>query len=108
RNRRPRDRSDPAQNQRPPSRIDTELFRAFEKVGRALFHAPTLPNMMTGATDNAQLRAKGVQAYGTGPIVGAAEGPLGGAHSDDENIPVRSLMALIEYLWNVVIEVSAS
>ena len=51
---------------------------------------------MTGATDNAQLRAKGVQAYGTGPIVGAAEGPLGGAHSDDENIPVCSLMALIE------------
>jgi hypothetical protein len=43
-----------------------------------------------------------------GPIVTPDEGPLGGAHSDDENIPVRSLMALIEYLWNTVIEVAAS
>ena len=30
--------------------------------------APTLPNMLTGATDMAQLRAKGVQAYGAGPM----------------------------------------
>jgi acetylornithine deacetylase/succinyl-diaminopimelate desuccinylase-like protein len=89
----------------PPSRIDTELFRAFEKVGRRMFNVPTLPNMMTGATDNAQLRAKGVQAYGTGPIVSPEEGPLGGAHGDDEHIAVRSLMALIEYLWNVLMEV---
>jgi acetylornithine deacetylase/succinyl-diaminopimelate desuccinylase-like protein len=89
----------------PPSRLDTGLFRAFEKVGRRMFNVPTLPNMMTGATDNAQLRAKGVQAYGTGPIAAAEEGPLGGAHGDDEHISVRSLMALIEYLWNVLMEV---
>jgi acetylornithine deacetylase/succinyl-diaminopimelate desuccinylase-like protein len=88
----------------PPSRLDTGLFRAFEKVGRRMFNVPTLPNMMTGATDNAQLRAKGVQAYGTGPIAAAEEGPLGGAHGDDEHISVRSLMALIEYLWNVLME----
>ena len=88
----------------PPSRIDTDLFRAFEKVGRQMFNAPTLPNMMTGATDNAQLRAKGVQAYGTGPIVTPDEGPLGGAHGDDEHISTRSLMALIEYLWNTLME----
>jgi acetylornithine deacetylase/succinyl-diaminopimelate desuccinylase-like protein len=88
----------------PPSRLDTGLFRAFEKVGRRMFNVPTLPDMMTGATDNAQLRAKGVQAYGTGPIAAAEEGPLGGAHGDDEHISVRSLMALIEYLWNVLME----
>ena len=35
--------------------------------GAANVHVPTLPSMMTGATDNAQLRAKG--AYGTGPVV---------------------------------------
>jgi acetylornithine deacetylase/succinyl-diaminopimelate desuccinylase-like protein len=79
----------------PPSRLDTGLFRAFEKVGRRMFNVPTLPNMMTGATDNARLRAKGVQAYGTGPIVTEEEGPLGGAHGDDEHISVRSLMALM-------------
>jgi acetylornithine deacetylase/succinyl-diaminopimelate desuccinylase-like protein len=89
----------------PPSRIDTDLFRAFEKTGDRLFKVPVLPNMMTGATDNAQLRAKGVQAYGIGPIVTPEEGPLGGAHTDDEHISVRSLMALIEYLWNALMEV---
>ena len=88
-----------------PSRIDNEMFRAFEKVGREMFNVPTLPNMMTGATDNAQLRAKGVQAYGTGPIVTPEEGPLGGAHGDDEHLSVRSLMAMLEYIWNALMEV---
>jgi acetylornithine deacetylase/succinyl-diaminopimelate desuccinylase-like protein len=92
----------------PPSRIDTEMFRALEKVSRRMFDAPTLPGMMTGATDNAQLRAKGVQAYGVGPIVTSAEGPVGGAHSDDEHISVRSLETLIEFLWNAVLELASN
>jgi acetylornithine deacetylase/succinyl-diaminopimelate desuccinylase-like protein len=92
----------------PPSRLDNEMFRAFEKVSRGMFNVPALPDMMTGATDNAQLRAKGVQAYGVGAIVTPAEGPLGGAHSDDEHISVRSLMTLIEFLWNAVLEVAAA
>jgi acetylornithine deacetylase/succinyl-diaminopimelate desuccinylase-like protein len=101
----------PKANARPvaaPSRIDTDLFRVFEEVGQRMFHVPTLPNMMTGATDNAQLRAKGVQAYGTGPIVTPDEGPLGGAHTDDEHIPVRSLMAFMEFQWNAVMGVAAA
>ena len=101
----------PAGDERPlaaPSRIDTEMFRALETVGRRMFDAPTLPGMMTGATDNAQLRATGVQAYGVGAIVTPEEGPLGGAHSDDEHISVRSLMTMIEYLWNTVLEVAAN
>ncbi len=89
----------------PPSRIDSDLFRAIEKVARSMFKAPTIPSMMTGATDMAQLRAKGVQAYGIGELVSPAEGPLGGAHSDNEHISVRSLMTLIEFLWNIVLEV---
>ena len=64
--------------------------------------------MMTGATDNAELRAKGVQAYGVGEAVGASEGPLGGAHSDDEHISIHALTTLIQYMWNAVIEVSAA
>jgi acetylornithine deacetylase/succinyl-diaminopimelate desuccinylase-like protein len=101
----------PAGDERPlaaPSRIDTEMFRALETVGRRMFDAPTLPGMMTGATDNAQLRAKGVQAYGVGAIVTPEEGPLGGAHSDDEHISVHSLMTMIEYLWNTVLEVAGN
>ena len=62
--------------------------------------------MLAGATDCAQLRAKGVACYGFGPLSGA-EGPLGGAHSDDENISIQALYKLVEFLWNTVIEVAA-
>jgi acetylornithine deacetylase/succinyl-diaminopimelate desuccinylase-like protein len=88
-----------------PSRMDTAMYRALEKVGQRLFDAPTLPSMLTGATDNAQLRAKGVQAYGIGPIVPAEGGALGTAHSDNERISARAVEKHVEYLWNVVLEV---
>ena len=91
----------------PPSRTDTEMFRALEKVSRRMFVAPTLPSMLTGATDCAQLRSKSVACYGTGPIGPAGEGPLGGAHADDELISVRGLEKLVEFTWNSVIEVAA-
>jgi acetylornithine deacetylase/succinyl-diaminopimelate desuccinylase-like protein len=100
----------PAANSRPfsaPSRIDNEMYRALEAAGRRLFGVPALPYMMTGATDMAQLRAKGVQSYGTGPMATAEEGPLGGAHTDDERIPVTSLMALTRWTWETVIAVAA-
>lgn len=89
----------------PPSRLDTAMYRALENVGRRMFDAPTLPSMLTGATDNAQLRAKGVQAYGVGPMVPAEEGALGTAHSDNEHISIRAVEKLVEYIWNAVLEV---
>lgn len=93
----------------PPSRLDTEMFRALETVQRRLFpEAVTIPMMLTGATDNAQLRAKGVQAYGFGPISISGEGATAGAHSDDERIARRSLIKLLQFLWQSVLEVAAS
>jgi acetylornithine deacetylase/succinyl-diaminopimelate desuccinylase-like protein len=100
----------PKTNSRPfsaPSRLDSEMYRALAEAGRRVFNVPALPYMMTGATDMAQLRAKGVQAYGTGPMATAEEGPLGGAHSDDERIPVTSLMALMRWTWATVIAVGS-
>ena len=100
----------PATTSRPlsqSSRMDTDMFRALEKTARQMFNVPTLPYLMTGATDMAQLRAKGVQCYGTGPSITPEEGPLGGAHTDDENIPIPSLMSLVRYLWGAVIEAGA-
>ncbi len=90
----------------PPSSTENEMFHALEKVSRRMFSAPAIPTMLTGATDGAQLRARGVQAYGTGPITPANEGPLGGAHSDDENISIRALEKLVEFTWNTVLEVA--
>ena len=93
-----------------PSRIDNEMFHSFERVQREMFPgAITLPSMLTGATDNAQLRAKGVQAYGFGPIVDekdAAGG--GGAHGDDEHLKETSLYKEVEFIWRSVVPVVAS
>jgi acetylornithine deacetylase/succinyl-diaminopimelate desuccinylase-like protein len=89
-----------------PSRLDTEMFRALEHAQRRLFpEAITLPQMSSGATDNAQLRAKGVEAYGLGPVVDERDGH--GAHSDDERIAESSIPKLAEFLWYAVLEVAA-
>ena len=93
----------------PPSRIDTEMFCALEHVQQRMFPgAITLPAMLSGATDMAQLRARGVQAYGFGPMVDETDGGVGGAHADDERLAEASLQKLVEFLWDTVLEVSAS
>lgn len=91
----------------PPSRMDSELFRALEKTQRRMFPgAITVPTMLTGATDMAQLRAKGVQAYGWGGIVDSAE-TGGGAHSDDEHIAETTLHQMVRFLWLTVLDTAA-
>ena len=83
------------------------MFRALEKTQRRLFPgAVTLPSMLTGATDMAQLRAKGVQAYGFGPLI--EQGDAGGAHSDDERLAEPALEKLVQFLWYAVLDVAAA
>ena len=92
----------------PPSRLDSEMFRALESVAKQLYPGSiTLPSMLTGATDMAQLRAKGVQSYGIGPVVEEKDRNIGGAHSDDEREEESKLYDFMHYLWNVVTEVAA-
>jgi acetylornithine deacetylase/succinyl-diaminopimelate desuccinylase-like protein len=89
-----------------PSRMDTALYRALEHTQRKMFPgAITLPSMLTGATDMAQLRARGVQAYGFGPIVEA--GDPGEAHGNDERLRETSLYKLVEFLWDTILELGA-
>lgn len=86
-----------------PSRLDTEAFRVLEAANRKLYGVTTLPTMMTGATDMAYLRARGVQCYGIGPMIDSEDGPRGyGAHSDQERILESSLHRFVEYHWEVV------
>ena len=85
------------------------MFRSFEAAQKLMFpEAVTLPAMLTGATDNAQLRSKGVQAYGFGPIVDDKDALGGGAHSDDERLLESSLYKEVEFLWRSVLPVVAS
>ena len=98
-----------ASNTRPisaPSRLDSEMFRALERVQKRMYpSAITLPNMMTGATDMSFLRAKGIQAYGVGPIVDEKDRYRNGAHSDDERIEEGALHGFVEFFWNAVTEI---
>jgi acetylornithine deacetylase/succinyl-diaminopimelate desuccinylase-like protein len=93
----------------PPSRLDTDMFRAIETVTKRLYPgALTLPTMLTGATDMAQLRAKGVQSYGIGPAVNDEDRTNYGAHSDVERLPESSLYGLARFTWEIVMEVAAA
>ena len=90
----------------PPSRTETVMYQALEHAQHKMFpKAVTLPSMLTGATDMAQLRAKGVEAYGFGPVVEA--GDPGEAHANDERLAESSLYKLVEFLWYAVLEVAA-
>jgi acetylornithine deacetylase/succinyl-diaminopimelate desuccinylase-like protein len=93
----------------PPSRLDTEMFRALETVSKRLYPGSvTLPTMLTGATDMAFLRAKGVQSYGIGPAASDMDRTNYGAHSDVERLLESSLYSFVRFTWESVMEVSAS
>lgn len=91
----------------PPVPLDTELFHAFERAQKRFFpDAITVPMMTTGATDSAQLRAKGVKAYGINVI--AEEADSAKMHGNDERVAVEALRGFLEYLWQVVTDVAAA
>ncbi len=93
----------------PPSRLDTEMFHALEATQRRLYpNAITIPGMVTGATDLAQLRAKGVQAYGVGPRFEESEFAQHGWHSDVERLNEESLYDFVRFVWTAVSEVAAT
>jgi len=90
-----------------PSRLDTEMFRALEHAQAQLFpDAATLPMMLTGATDSAQLRARGVQAYGVGSIFSDEDSAR--THGNDERISIPGLGKFLEFLWWSVVEVAGA
>lgn len=100
----------PAGGARPattPSRLDTEMFAALERAQKKVFpEAVTLPIMLTGATDSAQLRAKGVQAYGVGSV--ASEGETTRVHGNDERLSIAGLGRFLEFLYVAVADIAAT
>lgn len=94
----------------PPSEIDNEMFQTLERVAKEMYPAATvLPTMSTGATDMAQVRAKGMQCYGVGPARSIEEINSGfGAHGDNERIAEDAFVEFVQFLWNVVIETAAA
>jgi acetylornithine deacetylase/succinyl-diaminopimelate desuccinylase-like protein len=81
------------------------LFRALERTQALMFpDSPTIPMMLTGATDMAQLRAKGVKAYGISEPVNEGDPS---AHGNDERISIDALGRYVEYIYRTVIDVAA-
>jgi acetylornithine deacetylase/succinyl-diaminopimelate desuccinylase-like protein len=92
----------------PPSRIDSEAFHLIEAANQKVYKVVTLPQMSTGATDMAMLRAKGVQCYGIGPMVDEEDGPKGfGAHSDQERLLEEGLYKFVQFNWEAVTSLAA-
>lgn len=87
----------------PDAKLDSEAFKALEAAGTRIYNAPTLPMMSTGATDMAQLRARGVQCFGIGPATDFEDAPKGfGAHSDQERLLESELHRFVRFNWDVV------
>jgi len=90
-----------------PSTLGSEMFHALESAQREVFPgAVTLPMMLTGATDSAQLRVKGVQAYGLGSVASDVE--LASIHGNDERLSIAGLGKFLEYTYKAVVAVAAS
>jgi acetylornithine deacetylase/succinyl-diaminopimelate desuccinylase-like protein len=91
----------------PASKLDTEMYRAMERVAATIYPgAAVIPSMSTGASDQAQLRAKGIQSYGIGPSSTESDENNYPAHGDVERLAESSLYPFVQYVWNVVVEVA--
>jgi acetylornithine deacetylase/succinyl-diaminopimelate desuccinylase-like protein len=91
----------------PASSIDSALFRAIESANRNVYKVPTVPQMSTGATDMAFLRAKGMQCYGVGPIGDVEDAAKGfGSHSDQERMLEDALYKFMQFQWDVLTSVA--
>ena len=92
----------------PPSPIDSSMYRALEQAALRVYPGSTvLPGMMNGATDMAQLRAKGVSSYGVGPAMTSDDFVQHGWHSDVERLPEASLHQFVQFMWTAVSDAAA-
>lgn len=87
----------------PASKLDTEAFKLLEAAHKRIYDVVTIPTLMAGGTDMAQVRARGVQCYGIGPIIDVEDAPKGfGAHSDQERILEEALYKYARFHWDVI------
>jgi acetylornithine deacetylase/succinyl-diaminopimelate desuccinylase-like protein len=94
----------------PPSPIDNEMFQTLERVANRMYpEATVLPQMSTGATDMAQVRAKGVPSYGIGATRTIEEINSGnGSHSDNERVSEDSVKQLVQFIWYTIMDIAAA
>jgi len=74
-------------------------------VGQMWPGLPIVPFMSRGATDSRFLRARGIPAYGIGPIP-ETDADARRAHGVDERIPAWGLRTGVEFLHRLVLELA--
>jgi len=91
------------------ARLDSEAYKTLESVATRVYNTVTLPKMMTGASDMAALRAKGMQCYGIDAAIDAEDGPKGfGMHSDQERLLESEIYRFVRYNYEVVAELAGA
>ena len=93
----------------PPTSITSENYKLLEKAFQNVYNVPVLPLMQTGATDMAQLRGRGVQCYGVGPMVDEEDTLQGfGIHSDQERILEESVYKHLQLFWQATTAIAGA
>jgi acetylornithine deacetylase/succinyl-diaminopimelate desuccinylase-like protein len=86
-----------------PARLDSELYKTVEAAVGTIYNVPAVPNMQTGATDKAPLRAKGQECVGIGSAIDVEDQIKGyGMHSDQERIREDELYRFVRFNWEIV------
>lgn len=92
----------------PASPLNTEMYRTLERVAKSMYPGvAVMPSMSTGASDMAQLRAKGIPSYGLDPATTDADRANFGMHSDVERLPEASIYSFVQFVFTAVEAVAA-
>ena len=90
-----------------PSPLTPEIMLPLEKVTRQLWPGvPVIPQMETGATDGAYLRAAGIPTYGVSGVFLDIDDNR--AHGRDERIMVKSFYDGVEYIYQLLREMAGA
>jgi acetylornithine deacetylase/succinyl-diaminopimelate desuccinylase-like protein len=101
----PEVRVSPIRNATPgaPSRLSQDVLGPIERVtARLMPGVPVIPQMETGATDGAALRAAGIPTYGVSGVFLDVDDFR--AHGRDERIMVKEFYDGVEYIYQLVRE----
>ena len=86
-----------------PTQLDSALFAAVTAAVSSVYQVPTIPMLLTAATDKAQLRARGMQCVGIGSAIDVEDQVKGfGMHSDQERILESELYRFVRFNWEIV------
>jgi len=98
---------EPARPAGPDAPLDSELFKAIEKVALHMFPGShVVPEMAVGGTDSMPLLAKGVKAYGLMPFP-LPDADRRGVHGNDERLRIEALGSGVELLYRVILAASS-